>query len=218
MLFKYISQTVKELKWKHLHRTGFIGITVDMDGKQMSGFGRYLSSIDSAHRPWQWQLQHTVKFCKAHFLRSIGTATGNTPSINNSVHQRMRDLLTCQSWEEYDTLCGLLIEHEAVPIRNWAKHKRNRVIAAGLNRHITKMAQRDWDILEETSNNVEQSAKKSYSYGKTLHLLPAIHMALKLDMRDIDQYRSHDERSVRHSERSTSLSARYHKSMGRESK
>lgn len=38
ILFKHVSQcTQKEVRWKHLHYNGFVGITVDMDGKQMSG-------------------------------------------------------------------------------------------------------------------------------------------------------------------------------------
>ena len=66
--------------------------------------------------------------------------------------------------------------NEAPIIQNWAKHKKNIVIASGLNRNISLIHQQDWDILRSTSNHVEQAAKKSYSYGKGLHLLPAIKM------------------------------------------
>lgn len=37
-LFQLLSQCInKEFQWKHLHNRGIIGVTVDMDGKQMSG-------------------------------------------------------------------------------------------------------------------------------------------------------------------------------------
>ncbi|KAF1978953.1 hypothetical protein BU23DRAFT_191377 [Bimuria novae-zelandiae CBS 107.79] len=217
ILFKHVSQcTRKEIRWKHLHNNGFIGVTVDMDGKQMSGFGRYLQSVDSSSRPWQWQLQNTVNFCTAHFLRSIRTATGGIDPAFSTVRQRMTALLTCQSWEEYDTLCAQLIEHESPIISSWAKHKRNIVIAAGLNRNITLMTQRDWNILEKTSNNVKQATKKSYSFKKLLYLLPAILAVQNLDQRDIDQFNSRVERDIRHSHRSTSLVSRYSTAMAKQ--
>lgn len=41
LLYHHIEKvTAKEVKWKHIHGTGFIGITADMDSKQMSG--RYI--------------------------------------------------------------------------------------------------------------------------------------------------------------------------------
>ncbi|KAF2003727.1 hypothetical protein P154DRAFT_80641 [Amniculicola lignicola CBS 123094] len=162
------------------------------------------------------ELQNTVKFCTAHFMRSIKTATSGEDPALILVRERMRALLTCQSWEEYDTLCAQLIEHESPTIGSWAKHKRNAVIAAGLNRNITLMTQRDWNTLEETSNHVEQAAKKSYSFGKSLRLLPAILAAQLLDQRDIDQFNSRVERDIRHSHRSTSLVSRYSTEMARQ--
>ncbi|KAF1965376.1 hypothetical protein BU23DRAFT_574910 [Bimuria novae-zelandiae CBS 107.79] len=44
ILFKHVSQCAqKDTRWKHLHNNGFISVTVDIDGKQISkGFGRYL--------------------------------------------------------------------------------------------------------------------------------------------------------------------------------
>ena len=138
----------------------------------------------------------------------------------------MRSLLTCKSKAEYNTLCGLLIgtnrlvtrlyrdtntfiANETPTIQRWAVHKRNPVIAAGLNKYCSLMAQRDWDILSRTSNAVEQSANKSYSYGTNLPLLAAIQMynifltcsehlanlarAHKLDLRDVGQYNARED-------------------------
>lgn len=66
--------------------------------------------------------------------------------------------------------------HERKSIADWAINKRTIVIASGLNKNITKIPRALWYKLEETSNHVEQTGKKSYSYGKRLHLLPAIIM------------------------------------------
>lgn len=59
-------------------------------------------------------------------------------------------------------------------IANWARDKNNLVVASGLNKNISLMSKASWYKLEETSNYIEQTAKKSYSYGKKLHLLPGI--------------------------------------------
>jgi hypothetical protein len=66
------------------------------------------------------------------------------------------------------------VVHELPAVRRWAKHKKNAVIAAGLNKHCSLMAEADWNALSKTSNAVEQSANKSYSYGKRLRLVRAI--------------------------------------------
>lgn len=125
MLFSFIGKINNQpLKWRHLHETGMIGVTVDMDGKQMGGelhhvlmsfransqgFGRYLRSIDHLHRNWRWQIQCTTKFCEAHFNRSITRATKGIEETSTSVHHRMKALLTARSWAEWDEICGLLI-------------------------------------------------------------------------------------------------------------
>ncbi|KAI8930747.1 hypothetical protein NX059_012355 [Plenodomus lindquistii] len=217
MLFRAITKlTGREIRWKHLHNNGIIGVTVDMDGKQMTGLGKYLRDIDPNRRPWQWQLQNTVKFCEAHFLRSIIAATGPIDTETDFVRSRMRGLLTSQSYEEYVTLCQQLIEHETTTVGNWARHKLNKVIAAGLNKNITLMPFDDWKQLEATSNHVEQAAKKGYAFGKGKHLLGAVLSAQKMDQRDIDQWAARNGHDIRHSQRSTSQVARYQTSMARQ--
>ncbi|KAF2785525.1 hypothetical protein K505DRAFT_261890, partial [Melanomma pulvis-pyrius CBS 109.77] len=207
----------REIRWKHLHKEGFVGVTVDMDGKQMAGLGKYLTTIDPLHREWQWQLKNVVVFCQIHFLRSI-TAAGGAVENSYSVHSRMRALLTCQSLEEYLELCNCLIMNESVPVQQWARHKKNAVIAAGLNKECSLISNSDWDMLSKTSNAVEQSANKSYSYGKRLRLLKAIQVAHQLDLRDMSQYKSRDELGIRHISRSTSMSSRYINHLARDSK
>ena len=67
-------------------------------------------------------------------------------------------------------------ENESEVIQRWALHKRNPVVAAGLNRNCGSIPQADWDELSRTSNAVEQAANKSYAFGKRLPLLIATHM------------------------------------------
>jgi hypothetical protein len=68
----------------------------------------------------------------------------------------------------------MFIVHELPAVRRWARHKKNLVIAAGLNKHCSLMSTNDWNALSKTSNAVEQSANKSYSYGKKPRLVRAI--------------------------------------------
>jgi hypothetical protein len=45
--FKLLSECVQNrIGWKHLHTGGIIGVTIDMDEKQMSG--RYMNSFLTA--------------------------------------------------------------------------------------------------------------------------------------------------------------------------
>jgi hypothetical protein len=108
------------------------------------------------------------------------------------------------------------------------------VIASGLNKNITLMSRESWYKLEETSNYIEQTGKKSYSYGKkTLCLasnydvslfklrsrrVPQINRGMKLDNGDINQMSVRDEFGVRHSFRSTAVEARYETGMRRDSR
>jgi hypothetical protein len=101
-------------------------MTVDMDWKQMEGmeicdfsmklflirlllgFGLYLKGLDASGRPWDWQLQNCIRFCIVHFKRSIIQATPGLDYHQDSVHNRMEALLTCQSKEDYHMLGNLL--------------------------------------------------------------------------------------------------------------
>lgn len=107
----------------------------------------------------------------------------------HTVYGRMQALLTCTSQPEYMELCRLLmsklrpllslsiliyIAHEDDNIKRWAKHKKNEVIAAGLNKHCSLIDPQVYDRLRDNTNAAEQSANKSYSLGKKQDLLPAV--------------------------------------------
>jgi hypothetical protein len=61
-----------------------------------------------------------------------------------------------------------------VPVANWATHKLIPVIAAGLNQQCSLIPKDIWDTMSPDSNAAEQTAEKSYSYGKGLPLLSAV--------------------------------------------
>jgi len=67
-----------------------------------------------------------------------------------------------------------LSAHESVPIQNWAKHKQHEVIAAGLNKHCSLIDHSIYDSIRNHTNAVEQTANKSYSFGKRQDLLAAV--------------------------------------------
>ncbi|KFX86620.1 hypothetical protein V490_09003 [Pseudogymnoascus sp. VKM F-3557] len=202
--------TQKPVQWKHLHGSGFGALVMDMDSKQMSGFGRYLSSIDPENRPWQWHIRRTVIFCTIHFKRGITKvlgSNGNMPWFQRT----MGELLETKSSEDYVQLLKSIIASPSAtePIRRWAAHKRLDIIASGLNRYISRM---DQDIFERTrrhTNAVEQTHSKTASFGKKLSLLKAVKMGQTADRRDIDQFNAKVNHGVSVSWHASSLAARF---------
>ncbi|KAF1979568.1 hypothetical protein BU23DRAFT_496272 [Bimuria novae-zelandiae CBS 107.79] len=201
--------------WRHLHGTGFDGMTIDMDWKQMEGFGLYLQNLDTRRRPWDWQLQNCIRFCTIHFRRSVIQAVPGLEYTRGGIYDRMESLLTCTSMEDYHTLGNLLRDNEPSPIANWAAHKLIPVISAGLNQHCSLIPEDIWNSMSPDSNAAEQTAEKSYSYRKGLPLLSAVLSGMKLDQRDIDELQARDD-GIRHISRSTSITNRYMISLGRE--
>ncbi|KAF1967281.1 hypothetical protein BU23DRAFT_484058, partial [Bimuria novae-zelandiae CBS 107.79] len=132
--------------------------------------------IDRRHRDWRWQLQSCTRFCDVHFARSIKRAVPSSEHVEDSVWGRMRALLRCKTSEEYYSLLNLLIENEPeVKARNWARHKKNLVIAAGLVFCCSNIKDRDvWNTLASNSNVAEQAGQKGYRTGKHVPLLGAI--------------------------------------------
>lgn len=68
----------------------------------------------------------------------------------------------------------LLLEAEDERTIGWVQHKRNPVIAAGLNPNCSLIPQAIWVELRKHTNAVEQSHWKSYALGKQTTLVPAI--------------------------------------------
>jgi len=117
-------RTESQVRWRHLHDTGFEAVVTDMDEAQLEGMkvsaihsqyidnrlglGEYLSSVDSKNRPWSWQAMHVNITCQVHFQRSIDRAAGTQGRTNMSVHQRMSELASCTSKDDYFALCALL--------------------------------------------------------------------------------------------------------------
>ena len=113
----------KPVCFHYLHKKGFKAIIVDMDSKQMSGeykpvitdyntlitfigLGAYLKMIDPLHRPWTWQLQNVLMFCRAHFQRSIDQIVSPSEQLR-ILDSIMVRLLDCSS-HEYTKVIDLL--------------------------------------------------------------------------------------------------------------
>lgn len=112
-----------ELRWKHLHNTGLVGITINQDWKNLigkcswvykeiianfTGFGNYLSKfVDPEHHDWIWQVRRCVRFCKVHFQLEVESYCTSDHS-EGSRHATMLSILDAQSEAEYLELVGLL--------------------------------------------------------------------------------------------------------------
>lgn len=214
-VFSLLSEvSEKPFRWKHIHGHGFIGITADMDSKQMAGFGDYLVTQDPKARTWWWHLKSTLVLCQVHFNRSITQCTSTYPS-GQPLQERMRTLLHVNDWLEWEAHCNLLIRHEPEIVQNWARHKKNPVIASGLNQKCSLISLADWNLLSKSSNAVEQAANKGYSFGTRLSLLQAIQTGMKMDAIDASQYNANEYYGIRHKSRAIAASARYKTQDGR---
>ncbi|OBT75678.1 hypothetical protein VF21_05187 [Pseudogymnoascus sp. 05NY08] len=203
-------ETGQRIQWKHLHQSGFGGIVMDMDSKQMCGLGRYLSDIDDHHRPWQWHVQHVIIYCTIHFKRGILKAVGTALS-RSFLREQMEQLLYVSTQEEYFELCNLIINDATTTeqIRFWVIHKKQPCIASGLNAACSLMDKELFIQTRRHTNAVEQTHWKSTSLGKQLSILKAIQMGQILDDTDLKQYLVKVTHRINHSWRSNSLSSRY---------
>ncbi|KAF1814376.1 hypothetical protein P152DRAFT_413142 [Eremomyces bilateralis CBS 781.70] len=210
------SKLEREIRWKHLHGTGFACIVTDMDRGQLQGWGQYLSQIDGSHRPWEWQARNTVMLCYIHFKRSIDRAAGTSGHNTNSIHARMGELVRCESQADYFQLCNELISTSSESVKEWTRHKMQPSIACGLNKHCSMIASEVWERTRNHTNATEQTRFKSNSFGRQLPLLRAIHSSQILDKYDVDRYNSRAGYGISLSWRNTSLSERFAEAIRRD--
>ncbi|KAF2809704.1 uncharacterized protein BDZ99DRAFT_387971, partial [Mytilinidion resinicola] len=216
MFFDTVSKLFEvPILWFHIHGRGFRAMVMDMDTKQMPGFGRYLSGIDPQRRHWQWHVKHAVVYCTIHFQHGVERAVGIGTRRPTSLWHRMISLQHCQSAEEYMTLCDLLMNDK---VQGWARHKRHPIIASGLNKYCSDVDPEIWDKLRKNTNATEQTHYKSDSMGRRLSLLRAIHYGEILDRRDYQQEAVRTWHGIGHTYRSTALTTRYEEANRRESK
>ncbi|BCR90626.1 uncharacterized protein ACHE_60512A [Aspergillus chevalieri] len=220
LLFKRVFDLVQRVSsqpvlFDSIHGSGIHGIIVDMDSKQYTGLGQYLSEIDPQHQDIIWHLQRIIVFCRVHFQRSILKAIG-TNNQGSPLWSRMMSLLDCRSEDDYDRLLDLLITYENANVQNWAVQKKGKVIKAGLNKACSKIQPHYFDVLRNHTNAVEQSHQKSYASGKYLTLVQAVKNSAKLDRDDIVQYNNFQDFNIHHSYRTSNMEANYLRHMSRE--
>ncbi|EAA66773.1 hypothetical protein AN9487.2 [Aspergillus nidulans FGSC A4] len=132
------------------------------------------------------------------------------------VWSRMASLVDCKSEEDYDQLCDLLAAYEDPKIQNWALHKKNAVIKAGLNKNCSRIPSSLYDSIWNHTNSAEQSHHKANAGGKQLSLIEAVQNSAKLDKQDIIQYQNRDYFGVHHSYRTANMEANYLRHLARE--
>lgn len=101
----------------------------------------------------------------------------------------MASLIDCKSEDDYDQLCQLLIgkylgtalqlyanyiDHESPKVRDWAVHKKQPILKAGLNKYCSAIPQFIYDSIRNHTNSAEQSHHKANAGGKRLTLTEAI--------------------------------------------
>jgi hypothetical protein len=90
---------------KQLSGMFFINTFITHSKYIYKGFGHYLSGIDPQHRSWRWHCLSTVYLCRIHFFRSVDRVC----STNIEDQSRLKSLLTAQSKEDYEDICGAII-------------------------------------------------------------------------------------------------------------
>ncbi|KMP09240.1 hypothetical protein CISG_04911 [Coccidioides immitis RMSCC 3703] len=215
LLFKRVFDVIETLigcsiAWFHLHGVGIEGVGLDMDRKQTDGLALYLTEIDTDHRDRDWQLRNIVIFSRVHFMRGITQAVGASDR-GIGIYSRMASLLDCHSQEDYMQLCNLLIAHENQKVQDWARHKKDIIIASGLNKHCSLIPEHIYERLRKHTNAAEKTHNKSYAFGKHESLLQALTSSWKLDKRDILQYYAREDYGVCHSYQSSNIESLYHR-------
>ncbi|OJD09622.1 hypothetical protein ACJ73_10181 [Blastomyces percursus] len=203
------------LQFHHLHGQGLHAVVMDMDTKQMTGLGQAIAGIDDQHRGWHWQLRNIIIFRNIHFMRGVDRTIG-TSSTSSELRRRMCSLLTCSSEEDYMNLCDLLIANESDKVADWAQHKKNSIIAAGINENCSLMPVLVYKEIQKHTNAVEQTHNKSLKWGRYGSLLGTVLHGRTLDARDVDQHHILIKYGIFHSNRSNSLSQRYFNITARE--
>jgi hypothetical protein len=59
-------------------------------------------------------------------------------------------------------------------VQDWVQHKRNPVIAAGLNKYCSMIPIEVYENLSKNTNSAEQTHNKSYAFGRQQPLLIAL--------------------------------------------
>ncbi|OQD70543.1 hypothetical protein PENANT_c255G11182 [Penicillium antarcticum] len=180
-------RTGRPLRFLPIHGSGIQAIVLDMD------LG-------------QWN----VMFCEKHFYRGIRECLRGV-KFRYGAKERMRSILHAPTKEDYQEGLRIIIDSEpSLKIQEWAKHKMRDNIASGLHRGSSKVP---WTIFDETRRNtnaVEQSHFKANNRGRQLTLLNAVYNGFDVDEKDMDEYRTFEEKRIRPNYRaSTTAEAMY---------
>lgn len=158
-MFKRVFTLIKTkynypIRWQHLHGEGFAALVIDINAKQLPGFGLYLQDIDPSPRSWQWQIEHTIIYCFIHFKRGtervVQTAYGAVNKSHHSPYSQLLQLLFCQSSEDYNILHNKRSNpaNYPLPIMSWARHMKCQIFRCGLNKSSSNIGSAIWESIE----------------------------------------------------------------------
>ncbi|KAI0838682.1 hypothetical protein F5Y06DRAFT_267543 [Hypoxylon sp. FL0890] len=210
-----------ELKLKHIHGEGIIGITVDQEWANFKAWGYYLSRhVDPQRRGWQYHHRRSVRFCQIHYERNIRKLLGeDCEKHDNSIHNILVRLPMAQTQEDYNEICERLINEgqlraEVPGLVNWVKHQRISDIASGIAHCCSEIDKDDWDSMSAHTNVVESLHEMSYrASGRYRPAFIVIQDNAELDARHIQQGDIYKRFNIRHNQANTSVAVRWGRSM-----
>ncbi|KAL5361575.1 hypothetical protein BJX96DRAFT_86254 [Aspergillus floccosus] len=219
-VFKLVSDVCgKPTSFYYLHGSGIKSIVIDMCPKQMTGLGMCLTGLDPQHRDWKWQLKNIVIFSHVHFLRNISKLAADPGNL--TVLEKMQGLLDCETQQDYNLLIDFIQQFGSPKIHDWAEHKKNPVIAAGVCKAYSFMIPRFYEEVRVQTKSIREAHYRSYLKGVYPHLCDAIRglvtgsdrfphavtnwthaRSMDIDKRGIEQYlaqnRSQSQDSLEH--------------------
>ncbi|EAU34810.1 predicted protein [Aspergillus terreus NIH2624] len=186
-VFKLVSDVCEEpTRFHYLHGIGIKSIVIDMCPKQMTGLGMCLMGLDPQHRDWKWQLKSIVIFSPVQFLRNISKLAPDPDELN--VSERMRALLSCETRQEYDFVISFIQQFGSPKTRDWAEHKKNPVIAAGICKAYSLMIPEFYQEVRDQTNGIREAHYRSYLKGAYPDVRATIYGSMDIDKRGIEQY------------------------------
>lgn len=186
------------VKWKFIHGSGLLGVTLDQGEGNIRGLAKYLRQRYRPEDSWESVAALCFRFCTIHFQRGVEEVLREVQSRGpDSLFNLLMSILRCQTAEDYFNLCDSitgskcfqnvspLVEEvlqsltpilEHVPqLTAWVTHKRHSWIAAGFCQAASSIPLEDWDLIPNHTNTVEILHQASYEWtGRYVPILDVI--------------------------------------------
>ncbi|KAI0456537.1 hypothetical protein F5B21DRAFT_468085 [Xylaria acuta] len=163
------------VKWKYIDGTGLLGITLDQGTSVIRGFGLYLQEKFEPEQPIEYHLASTTRLCAVHFERGVTDLLGeHCPKGIGTTYNVLMSLLRCTDAQDYDAICDEITKRFP-QYKEWVKHKKSPIIAAGFCQEKSRIPRDDWNLIPKDTNTVEIMHAASYLWtGRYLPIVQLI--------------------------------------------